>query len=236
MSCLGCAGESVQEFSDESVTTGGPVLTDGPPGDDTPGWFTERAEATGLRFTHLNGMSGEFFFPEMIPGGVGVLDYDNDGDLDVYLVQGRMLGDQVGLDRSLLEPDSTFELGGRLFRNDLDSTTGDPASLRFTDVTEESGIETFEYGMGVAAGDVDNDGCIDIYLTNFGPNQLLRNNCDGTFSDVSAESGTNDPGWAVSASFVDYDRDGWLDLYVGNYLQYQIESDQPCTGLSGRRE
>ena len=236
MSCLGCAGESVQELSDESATTGGPVLTDGPPGDDTPGWFTERAEATGLRFTHLNGMSGEFFFPEMIPGGVGVLDYDNDGDLDVYLVQGRMLGDQVGLDRSLVELDSAFELGGRLFRNDLDATTGDPASLRFTDVTEESGIETFEYGMGVAAGDVDNDGCIDIYLTNFGPNQLLRNNCDGTFSDVSAESGTNDPGWAVSASFVDYDRDGWLDLYVGNYLQYQIEADQPCTGLTGRRD
>ena len=235
MSCLGCAGQSVQDFSDEAATTGGSAPADVPTG-DAPGWFTERAQATGLRFTHLNGMSGEFFFPEMIPGGVGVLDYDNDGDLDVYLVQGRMLGDEVGLDQSLVEPDSAFELGGRLFRNDLHVTTAGPALLRFTDVTKESGIETFEYGMGVASGDVDNDGCIDIYLTNFGPNQLLRNNCDGTFSDVSVDSGTNDYGWGVSASFVDYDRDGWLDLYVGNYLQYQIEADRPCTGLTGRRD
>jgi len=236
MACLGCTGESVQEFSDEVATIGGPDPTDVPNGDDTIDWFTERAAATGLRFTHLNGMSGEFFFPEMIPGGVGVLDYDNDGDLDVYLVQGRMLGNEVGLDQSLVEPDSAFELGGRLFRNELQLTTGGPAFLRFTDVTEESGIETLEYGMGVASGDVDNDGCIDIYLTNFGPNKLLRNNCDGTFSDFSAESGTNDPGWGVSASFVDYDHDGWLDLYVGNYLQYQIEADRACTGLTGRRD
>lgn len=236
MACLGCTGESVQEFSDEVATIGGPDPTDVPNGDDTIDWFTERAEATGLRFTHLNGMSGEFFFPEMIPGGVGVLDYDNDGDLDVYLVQGRMLGNEVGLDQSLVEPDSAFKLGGRLFRNELQLTTGGPAFLRFTDVTEESGIETLEYGMGVASGDVDNDGCIDIYLTNFGPNKLLRNNCDGTFSDFSAESGTNDPGWGVSASFVDYDHDGWLDLYVGNYLQYQIEADRACTGLTGRRD
>ena len=236
MSCLGCAGESVQEFSDEVATIGDPAPVDVPNGDDTTDWFTERAEATGLRFTHLNGMSGEFFFPEMIPGGVGVLDYDNDGDLDVYLVQGRMLGNEVGLDQSLVELDSAFELGGRLFRNELQLTTGGPASLRFTDVTEESGIETLEYGMGVASGDIDNDGCIDIYLTNLGPNKLLRNNCDGTFSDFSAESGTNDPGWGVSASFVDYDHDGWLDLYVGNYLQYQIEADRACTGLTGRRD
>ena len=162
MACLGCTGESVQEFSDEVATIGGPDPTDVPNGDDTIDWFTERAEATGLRFTHLNGMSGEFFFPEMIPGGVGVLDYDNDGDLDVYLVQGRMLGNEVGLDQSLVEPDSAFKLGGRLFRNELQLTTGGPAFLRFTDVTEESGIETLEYGMGVASGDVDNDGCIDI--------------------------------------------------------------------------
>ena len=236
MACLGCTGESVQEFSDEVATIGGPDPTDVPNGDDTIDWFTERAEATGLRFTHLNGMSGEFFFPEMIPGGVGVLDYDNDGDLDVYLVQGRMLGNEVGLDQSLVEPDSAFKLGGRLFRNELQLTTGGPAFLRFTDVTEESGIETLEYGMGVASGDVDNDGCIDIYLANFWPNKLLRNNCDGTFSDFSAESGTNDPGWGVSASFVDYDHDGWLDLYVGNYLQYQIEADRACTGLTGRRD
>ena len=86
------------------------------------------------------------------------------------------------------------------------------------------------------AGDVTNDGCTDLYLTNLGPNQLLRNNCDGTFTDVTESSGAEGGGWSVSAAFIDYDRDGWLDLYVGNYVQYSIETDRPCTGLAGRRD
>ena len=196
------------------------------------GWFAEQAEAAGLEFSHFNGMSGEFFFPEMIPGGVGLIDYDGDGDLDVYLVQGNMLGDGVGEDRALLPPGGPFPLKGRLYRNDLQ--TG--GTLHFVDVTDESGIDAPGYGMGATVGDIDNDGCIDLYLTNFGPNQLFRNNCDGTFTDVSQESGIDDSGWGVSASLVDYDRDGWLDLYVGNYVQYQVESDRPCTGLTGRRD
>jgi hypothetical protein len=196
-------------------------------------WFTEHAEAVGLEFAHFNGMSGGFFFPEMIPAGVGLIDYDGDGDLDVYLVQGRMLGDGVGEDRALLPPGGPFPLKGRLYRNDLQTDGG---TLRFVDVTDESGIDAPGYGMGTTVGDVDNDGCVDLYLTNFGPNQLFRNNCDGTFTDVSQESGTDDSGWSVSASLVDYDRDGWLDLYVGNYVQYQVESDRPCTGLTGRRD
>ena len=98
------------------------------------------------------------------------------------------------------------------------------ARLRFTDVTDASGIGAHGYGMGVAAGDVDNDGWVDLYLTNLGPNKLYRNNGDGTFSDVSRQSGLDDPGWGVSASFVDYDRDGWLDLYVGKLRRLQHRS------------
>jgi enediyne biosynthesis protein E4 len=90
--------------------------------------------------------------------------------------------------------------------------------------------------MGVAAGDFDTNGCLDLYLTFVGSNRLFRNNCDGTFTDVSKPSGTDDSGWSVSASFLDYDRDGWLDLYVGHYVQYDIKADQPCSGLTGSRD
>ena len=131
---------------------------------------------------------------------------------------------------------NALPLKGRLFRNDLQAGARRRASLRFTDVTAASGIDAAGYGMGAATGDVDNDGCVDLYLTNFGPNQLFRNNCDGTFTDVSRASGADDPGWSVSASFLDYDRDGWLDLYVGNYVQCDVKTDKPCTGLTGRRD
>ena len=87
--------------------------------------------------------------------------------------------------------------------------------------------------MGVAAGDYDNDGWIDVYTTRFGPNQMLRNRGDGTFSDVTAETGAGDPGLSVPATFFDYDRDGWLDLFVGNYLNYSIETHWQCYAQSG---
>lgn len=199
-------------------------------------WFIDRAEDAGLQFVHFNGMSGEFYFPEMIPPGVGLLDYDNDGDLDVYTVQSQMLGEGKTLSQALFPPQEGLPLRGRLYRNDLEVRADGTRTLRFADVTEQSRIDARGYGMGVASGDVNNDGCIDLYLTNFGPNQLWRNNCDGTFTDVSRPSGTADPGWGVSAAFLDYDRDGWLDLYVGNYAQYQIQTDQKCTNLNGRRD
>jgi len=181
------------------------------PTETKPEWFSERAEQTGLTFTHVNGMSGRFHYAEIIGSGVALFDMDNDGDLDVFLVQSKG--------------------GSRLFRNDLAN-----GRLSFVDVTERSGIVSGGYGMGVAAGDFDNDGCVDLYLTNLGQNQLFHNNCDGTFTDVSARSGTagSDGDWSVSAAFVDYDRDGWLDLFVTHYLNWRADKSTPCFGASGR--
>jgi hypothetical protein len=199
------------------------------PATDTP-WFVDVPEQSGLTFTHFNGMSGKFYYPEIIGPGAALFDYDNDGDLDVYLVQGQMLGTGT----PLIAPPGPLPLRGRLFRNDLVVNADGTRTLRFTDVTEASGIESMGYGMGVATGDFNNDGCIDLYLTNLGANQLFRNNCDGTFTDVSKASGTDEGTWSVSASFVDVDRDGWLDLFVGHYLDYRIESNTPCFSPSGR--
>jgi hypothetical protein len=206
------------------------------PGHDTSSedWFSDRAEAAGIQFVYFNGMSGQFYFPEMLPGGVALFDYDNDGDLDIFFTQGQMLGDQP-LGAATIQP-RWLPLRGRLYRNDLQVHADGTRALHFTDVTDQSGIDARGYGMGVAAADVDNDGCIDLYLTNLGPNRLFHNNCNGTFTDVSESSGTNYSGWSVSASFLDYDRDGWLDLYVGNYVQWSITADQRCTGLTGRRD
>jgi enediyne biosynthesis protein E4 len=202
------------------------------PGGSLPAsdWFVDRAEESGLKFVHFNGMSGSFYYAEIIGPGVALFDYDNDGDLDLYLVQGQMLG----TGKPLFPPPGPAPLIGRLFRNDLEVRADGTRTLRFTDVTAASGIKAAGYGMGAAAGDFNNDGCVDLYLTNLGSNQLLRNNCDGTFTDVLKASGTIEGGWSVSASFVDYDRDGWLDLFVGNYLSYRIGADMPCFSASGR--
>jgi hypothetical protein len=193
-------------------------------------WFIDRADDSGLKFTHLNGMSGKFHYAEIIAPGAVMFDYDNDGDLDVYLVQGQKLDSSAGLD-SKTGPASAI---GRLFRNDLVVTPDGTRTLRFTDRTESSGITARGYGMGAATGDFDNDGCVDLYVTSLAPSQLFRNNCDGTFADVSRKSRTDDPSWSVSASFLDYDRDGWLDLFVGNYLSWRAGSSTPCFSPSGR--
>jgi hypothetical protein len=190
-------------------------------------WFVDRAAAAGIDFVHFNGMSGRFYQPEIMGPGVAMFDYDNDGDLDVYLVQGGILGKG----QPLAVPKGP--LTDRLYRNDLEGH-GDGARLHFTDVTVHSGLKPRGYGMGVATGDVDNDGWVDLYLTGFGRNQMFRNNGDGTFSDISSRSGTSDQSaWSVSASFVDVDRDGWLDLFVGNYLNYTLEAHTPCFNRSG---
>jgi enediyne biosynthesis protein E4 len=193
-------------------------------------WFTDRARESGIDFVHFNGMTGRYYQPEIMAPGVGLFDYDNDGDLDVYLVQGRPLGTGA----PLLQPPAGQTLEDRLYRNDLTIRPDGTRVLRFTDVTSRSGIRTRGYGMGVAAGDIDNDGWIDLYLPGFGRNQMFRNNGDGTFTDVTTSSGTDDPAsWGVSASFFDYDRDGWLDLFVGNYLSYSLKTHVDCIGPTG---
>lgn len=216
-----------------SVTTGGRGST--LPGSASP-WFTERAKEAGLDFVHFNGMSGAFYLPEIMAPGVGLLDYDNDGDLDVFFVQGRMLGAGKTLADALFPPADPTGLKGRLYRNDLRVAADGTRTLRFTDVTDASGIKATGYGMGVAAGDYNNDGCVDLCVTSLGPNQLFRNNCDGTFTDASKESRTDDSGWSSSAAFVDYDRDGWLDLFVGHYLNYSTATNIQCSTASGKPE
>ena len=194
--------------------------------------FVDATREAGIDFVHFNGMSGERYLCEMMGPGGALFDYDNDGDLDLYLVQGRMLGPGKTLSDAIFPPPDSGPLIDRLYRNDLRKNRSGERRLHFTDVTEQSGIQSPGYGMGVAAGDFDNDGWTDLYVTNFGPNQMFRNNGDGTFTDVTAATGTNDPRWSVSAAFVDYDRDGWLDLYVGNYVDFSFSNHKRCFSFS----
>jgi len=198
--------------------------------------FHDMAVEAGLDFVHFNGMSGEYYFPEMTGQGGGFLDYDNDGDIDVYLIQGTMLGPGKTLEDALFPPQGSLPTKDRLFRNDLIVEPDGTRLLRFTDVTEESGIQSHGYGMGMATGDFDNDGWIDLYVTNYGSNELFRNNGDGTFTNVTEEAGVDDPRWSTSASFFDYDADGWLDLYVCNYVEVDISENKRCYAPSSARD
>ena len=199
-------------------------------------WFVDGAEGAGLDFVHFNGMSGEFYFPEIMAPGVALLDYNNDGNLDLFFVQGQMLGSETPSDAPSLTGPGPFSLRGQLYRSDGPVQVSATTTLRFTNVTENSGIDAGGYGMGAAVGDFTNDGCVDLYITNLGANRLFRNNCDGTFTNVSETSGTDDAGFGVSAAFLDYDRDGWLDLFVGNYADYRIEAEISCVSVTGGRD
>ncbi len=206
--------------------------SDAPARDSAVEWFTDVAQSSGLTFTHFNGMSGHYYYPEIMAPGVALFDYDNDGDLDVYVTQGEPLGTDP---KMLAEAARRGTLRDRLFRND--GPVGPGHGVHFTDVTEQSGIDLRTYGMGVAVGDFDNDGYVDIYRTSLSGGVLLKNNGNGTFTDVTKQAGVGDPGgWGVSAAFFDYDRDGRLDLFVGNYLIYSLAGDVQCQSVTGRRD
>lgn len=198
--------------------------------------FNEISDTMGLKFRHYNGMTGKLFLPEVMGAGAALFDFDNDGDLDVFLVQGTVLepGDQPA--RTLFPWREPGKPRGRLFRNDLVVTKDGHRTLRFTDITEASGIVADGYGMGVAVGDINNDGWPDLYITNLGSNQLYLNKGDGTFVDVTKKSGTDDARWSTSAAFFDYDRDGWLDLMVVNYADFSTTNSPTCYAATTARD
>ncbi len=203
---------------------------------DAPPLFLEAEQDTGLDFVHFNGMTGEFYLTEITGQGGALFDYDNDGDLDVYCVQGTMIGPEKDPAKARFPWNKSSGPSGRLFRNDLERRADGTSKIRFVDVTKQSGISALGYGMGAAAADVDNDGWVDLYLTNFGPNQLFHNNGDGTFKEVPGAGGAQSDLWSTSASFFDYDRDGWLDLYVANYVDFTVAGNLKCYSGSTARD
>jgi hypothetical protein len=175
---------------------------------EAPPWFVDVTEEVGLNFVHDVGSrpTEQYFMPQMVGSGAALFDFDNDGRLDLYLVQNA-------------GPDSTST--NRLYRQTADG--------RFVDVSKGSGLDITGYGMGVAVGDVNNDGWPDVFVTEYGRVRLfLNNHGDGTFTDVTREAGLDNPLWGTSAAFVDYDRDGWLDLVIVNYVDFV--PGRKCTG------
>lgn len=197
-------------------------------GGQTP-LFREAAAETGLNFYHFNGATGDFLMPEIMGAGAALLDYDNDGDLDVFLLQGTMLDERKKMSEAKFPPPKGWQPGNRLFRNGLIPS----GKLRFTDVTAAAGVGHTGYGMGVATGDYDNDGDVDMYVTCYGANVLYRNNGNGTFTDVTAAAGVDDPRWSSSAAFADYDHDGDLDLFVCNYIDFTLKGNKQCFAPTG---
>ena len=189
--------------------------------------FVDATKSVGLDFRHWNGMSGQLYYPEVVGAGAALFDYDNDGDLDLYLVQGNLLGADGDPDRATVPWTGDWPPRDRIYRNDLEPGE-DGVSIRLVDVTDESGIDATGYGMGVTASDFDNDGWIDLYVLNLGANQLWRNEGDGSFSDRSEASGTGDARWSIAAAAADYDGDLDLDLFVVNYLNFSLVTHKTC--------
>ncbi len=230
-----------------TVQRGGAALTSPWPAGEV---FVDATGPAGIDFVHWNGMSGAFYMPENMGGGGALFDADDDGDLDLYLLQGRMLGPGKTPAESIVPP-PPGPVSDRFYRNELIPL----GTLRFTDVTAAAGLSRtagpppadqstdprWGYAMGAAAGDYDNDGRVDLYLSAFGSNRLLRNQGPGpggtvTFEDVTAAAGVDDGRWSVATLFFDYDRDGWLDLYIGNYLDFTFKNHRPCTTRTGVRD
>ncbi|MCI0485890.1 MAG: CRTAC1 family protein [Blastocatellia bacterium] len=198
--------------------------------------FEDVTDRAGLDFQHYNGMMGRFHLPEITGSGAALFDFDNDGDLDVFLVQGSALEPNSKPDKTLFPWRGQGPPVSRLYRNDLTKEKDGSIKLKFTDVTAKSGILADGYGMGVAAGDINNDGWADLYVSNLGSNRMFLNNGDGTFADVTKKTGTDDQRWSTSAAFFDYDRDGWLDLFVANYVNFSAANSPTCYATSSAKD
>ena len=172
--------------------------------------FTDVTREAGIEFQHTDGRSGQYYLLEELGSGAAFFDYDNDDDLDIYFVNGTYLPGA----HAERQPTNA------LYRNNGDGT--------FTDVTNLSGVGDTGYGVGCCVGDFDNDGYLDIYVTNFGKNVLYRNNGDGTFSDVTDAANVGDGRWGASCAFADYDKDGDLDLYAANYVEFKLDENKVC--------
>jgi hypothetical protein len=168
------------------------------------------SSGSGISFTHVNGRSADYFLPETTGAGCAFLDYDNDGWMDIYLVNSGHC--------DFYTPNPP--LRNALYRNNRNGT--------FTDVTETAGVGGGGYGMGAAVGDYDGDGYPDLYLTQYGRSILYHNNGDGTFSDVTERAGVAAPGWASSAVWFDYDNDGRLDLFVCRFVEFNKSMNKSC--------
>jgi hypothetical protein len=178
--------------------------------------FVDITSRAGIKWGIKQLAPGVKYLIETMGGGGGFIDYNNDGLLDIYLVNYSQTP----------QSDPNAKLKDVLYRNNGDGT--------FTDVTQSAGINNSMLGMGVAVGDYNNDGFEDIYVTGYGASKLYRNNGNGTFTDVTAKAGVNNKGWGASAAWFDYDNDGYLDLFVTNYLSFDPEGKVPCDFFDGR--
>jgi hypothetical protein len=183
--------------------------------------FTDVTEALGIDFRHGNSATSNKYLIETMGGGVALLDYDNDGRLDMFFTNGAKLDDPHPPGKAPDKSDQRF--WNRLYRQKEDGT--------FVDVTVRAGLTGTpqnHYGMGVAVGDYDNDGYADLYVTNYGGNILYQNRKDGTFADVTRSAGVAGDGWSASAGFADFDNDGRLDLFVTRYVKWSVDSNRYC--------
>ena len=188
------------------------------------GTFEDVTDRVGVAFRHFNGATGEYYLPEIMGPGVAAFDYDGDGDLDLYFVQGDFIDAGKTMADATFPMPAGWERGGRLFRNELVPS----GTLRFVDATATSGIQTDFYGMGVAVGDFDNDTRPDLVATGLGRTDVYRNLGGGRFENVAKGLGVVDPDLGTSAAFVDVDRDGWLDLFVVHYVHGTTVERKKC--------
>ncbi len=205
---FGCAlGRPTDARAQATAATARPVVT-----------FQEiNAKTSGISWVHHNAHSPERHLPETVGGGCAFFDFDNDGWMDIYLVNSGASDFYV----------PAAPLKNALYRNNRNGT--------FTDVTDKAGVAGGRFGMGAAAADYDADGWQDLYVTNYGSNILYRNNGNGTFTDVTERAGVASPGWSTCAVWFDYDNDGRLDLFVSSFVYYDKSQNPLCTDKSSRR-